>query len=144
MLKLIQCLVSPTNSLKSNAETQTALRNYKYVEKLFNIAMSAPLPKALNAPVLFTLADVIRGSKENQVVFATLSEGQGYYVLVQRMFDTVRDYWHHLQSLQPPLLSWKSLRRVLHVWGPAHVTMRSMARNLFRIRIATIGSTHEC
>lgn len=41
MLVLIQCLVSPSNSLKNNTETHAVMNRHQFVECLLSISLSA-------------------------------------------------------------------------------------------------------
>lgn len=90
MLALIQCLVSPSNSLKNNADTHAIMNRHKFVECLLSISLSTGLPDKMLTPALLATADVIRGSRDNQAVFATVTEGAAFHALLDKAFDTQR------------------------------------------------------
>eukprot|EP00039_Didymoeca_costata_P007532 m.100861 g.100861 ORF g.100861 m.100861 type:complete len:906 (+) comp13727_c0_seq3:129-2846(+) len=92
MLSLTQILLSSSNSSKNIAETQAKLQQQEVFSVLCRLSLSSELPQSIFASSLLTIGDAMRGSQQNQTVFATLGGGRALVILLNMSFTTSKSF----------------------------------------------------
>jgi len=72
LLKLIRCLVEPTNQQQNIIDCQKAYNHFGLLHRLSAMLMQPGVPADLLSQIISTVAEVIRGNAANQQLFSTV------------------------------------------------------------------------